>query len=106
MSVAVSDEVKRDSAYAHQFSLYNQLNFQITLGAPMILYAKSLGAGATTIGIVAALAPLLTVLQLPTAYFIPKVGYNPFLLLGWLSPTIIAFTLPLLPLFTPLLPPT
>ena len=57
MSVAVSSEVKRDSAYAHQFSLYNQLNFQITLGTPMILYAKSLGASSTTIGIVAALAP-------------------------------------------------
>src|SRR5260370_1875151 len=102
MSVAVSDAVKRDSAYAHQFSLYNQLNFQITLGAPMILYAKSLGAGATTIGIVAALELLLTVLQLPTAYFIPKVGYKRFVLLGWLSRTIIGFSLALLPLVTAL----
>src|SRR5258707_108730 len=98
MSVAVSDEVKRDSAYAHQFSLYNQLNFQITLGTPMILYAKSLGASSTTIGIVAALAPLLTVLQLPTAYFIPKVGYKRFVLLGWFSRTLTGFSLALLPL--------
>ncbi len=98
MSVAVSDEVKRDSAYAHQFSLYNQLNFQITLGTPMILYAKSLGASSTTIGIVAALAPLLTVLQLPTAYFIPKVGYKRFVLLGWFSRTLTVFSLALLPL--------
>jgi MFS family permease len=98
MSVAVSDEVKRDSAYAHQFSLYNQLNFQITLGTPMILYAKSLGASSTTIGIVAALAPLLTVLQLPTAYFIPKIGYKRFVLLGWFSRTLTVFSLALLPL--------
>src|SRR5260370_14121655 len=98
MSVAVSDAVKRDSAYAHQFSLYNQLNFQITLGTPMILYAKSLGASSTTIGIVAALAPLLTVLQLPTAYFIPKVGYKRFVLLGWFSRTLTVFSLALLPL--------
>src|SRR6202045_2579009 len=102
MSVAVSDQVKRDSAYAHQFSLYNQLNFQITLGTPMILYAQSLGASSTTIGIVAALAPLLTVLQLPTAYFIPKVGYKRFVLLGWFSRTIIVFSLALLPLVTAL----
>ena len=100
MSVAVSDEVKRDSAYAHQFSLYNQLNFQITLGTPMILYAKSLGASSTTIGIVAALAPLLTVLQLPTAYFIPKIGYKRFVLLGWFSRTLTVFSLALLPLVT------
>ncbi len=100
MSVAVSDAVKRDSAYAHQFSLYNQLNFQITLGTPMILYAKSLGASSTTIGIVAALAPLLTVLQLPTAYFIPKVGYKRFVLLGWFSRTLTVFSLALLPLVT------
>jgi MFS family permease len=100
MSVAVSSEVKRDSAYAHQFSLYNQLNFQIILGTPLILYAKSLGASSTTIGIVAALAPLLTVLQLPTAYFIPRVGYKRFVLLGWFSRTLTVFSLALLPLLT------
>jgi MFS family permease len=100
MSVAVSAGVKRDSAYAHQFSLYNQLNFQITLGTPMVLYAKSLGASSTTIGIVAALAPLLTVLQLPTAYFIPKIGYKKFVLLGWFSRTLTVFSLALLPAVT------
>jgi len=100
MSTAVSAEVKRETAYAHQFSLYNQLNFQITLGTPMILFAKSLGASSTTIGIVAALAPLLTVLQLPTAYFIPRVGYKRFVLLGWFSRTLTVFTLALLPLMT------
>lgn len=100
MSVAVSAEVKRDTAYAHQFSFYNQLNFQIMLGTPMIVYAKSLGASSTTIGIVAALAPLLTVLQLPTAYFIPKVGYKKFVLLGWFSRTLTAFSLALLPAVT------
>jgi MFS family permease len=100
------EEFAREARNANQFSLYNQLNFQITLGAPMILYAKSLGASSTTIGIVAALAPLLTVLQLPTAYFIPKIGYKRFVLLGWLSRTIIVFSLALLPLVTALDPGT
>jgi MFS family permease len=98
VSVSTGDEFVREARNANQFSLYNQLNFQITLGAPMILYAKSLGASSTTIGIVAALAPLLTILQLPTAYFIPKVGYRRFVLLGWFSRTIIVFSLALLPL--------
>ena len=49
----------------------------------MVLYAKALGGSATIIGLVAALAPLMTILQLPTAYFIPKIGYKGFVLLGW-----------------------
>jgi MFS family permease len=106
VSAATGEEFVQEARNANQFSLYNQLNFQITLGAPMILYAKSLGASSTTIGIVAALAPLLTILQLPTAYFIPKVGYRRFVLLGWFSRTVIVFSLALLPLITALDPGT
>jgi hypothetical protein len=93
-------EAPREARYAHQFSFYNAINFQITLGAPMIIYAKSLGASSTTIGIVAALAPLLTVLQLPTAYFIPRIGYKRFVLLGWFSRTLVGFGLALVPVAT------
>jgi MFS family permease len=81
-----------------RFSLFNAVNFQITLGAPMVLYAKALGGSATTIGIVASLAPLMTVLQLPTAYFIPKVGYKGFVLFGWSIRAVLLFTLAILPL--------
>src|SRR6202790_1448710 len=77
------EEVPPQATNSYRFSLFNAVNFQVTLGAPMILYAKSLGGSATTIGIVASLAPLMTVLQLPTAYFIPKVGYKGFVLFGW-----------------------
>jgi MFS family permease len=83
---------------SYRFSLFNAVNFQITLGAPMVLYAKSLGGSATTIGIVASLAPLMTVLQLPTAYFIPKVGYKGFVLFGWSIRAALLFILALLPL--------
>ena len=76
-------EVPPQATNSFRFSLFNAVNFQITLGAPMVLYAKALGGSATTIGIVASLAPLMTVLQLPTAYFIPKVGYKGFVLFGW-----------------------
>jgi MFS family permease len=91
-------EVPDDARNSYRFSLFNALNFQITLGAPMVLYAKALGASSTTIGLVAAMAPLMTVLQLPTAYFIPKVGYKGFVLLGWSLRTIILVLLALLPL--------
>jgi len=87
-----------DAENSFRFSLFNAVNFQITLGAPMVLYAKALGGTATTIGIVAALAPLMTVLQLPTAYFIPKIGYKGFVLLGWSVRAVLLLILAVLPL--------
>ena len=104
-SVAMTiSKVPPQAANSYRFSLFNALNFQITLGAPMVLYAKALGGSATTIGIVASLAPLMTVLQLPTAYFIPKVGYKGFVLSGWLTRTVLLFVLALLPLLIFLAP--
>jgi hypothetical protein len=91
-------EVPPQATNSFRFSLFNAVNFQITLGAPMILYAKALGGSATTIGIVASLAPLMTVLQLPTAYFIPKVGYKGFVLFGWSVRAVLLFMLAVLPL--------
>ena len=52
---------------ANWFSMFNAVSFQITLGSPMILYAKSIGATATVLGIIAALTPLLTIAQIPAA---------------------------------------
>lgn len=97
-------EVPPQAANSYRFSLFNAVNFQITLGAPMVLYAKALGGSATTIGIVASLAPLMTVLQLPTAYFIPRIGYKGFVLSGWSIRTVLLFGLALLPLLTFLAP--
>jgi MFS family permease len=95
-----------DASNSFRFSLFNAVNFQITLGAPMVLYAKSLGGSATTIGIVASLAPLMTVLQLPTAYFIPKVGYKGFVLFGMSARAALLFLLAILPLLRFLRPVT
>jgi MFS family permease len=91
-------DVPPQATNSFRFSLFNAVNFQITLGAPMVLYAKALGGSATTIGIVASLAPLMTVLQLPTAYFIPRVGYKGFVLFGWSVRAVLLFILALLPL--------
>ena len=87
-----------DAKNSFRFSLFNAVNFQISLGAPMILYAKALGGSATTIGIVASLAPLMTVLQLPTAYYIPKIGYKGFVLFGWSARAVLLLVLAILPL--------
>src|ERR1700693_2056508 len=97
-AVPTIPDVPPQAANSFRFSLYNAVNFQITLGAPMILYAKALGGSATTIGIVASLAPLMTVLQLPTAYFIPRFGYKGFVLFGWSVRAALLFILAILPL--------
>jgi MFS family permease len=95
-----------EASNSFRFSLFNAVNFQITLGAPMVLYARALGGSATTIGIVASLAPLMTALQLPTAYFIPRVGYKGFVLSGMSVRAALLFLLAILPLLHFLRPVT
>lgn len=65
------------------FSFFNAIAFQIALGAPVILYAKSLGATPTVLGVIASLTPLLTIVQIPAVYFLERVGYKKIILMGW-----------------------
>ena len=54
------------------FSALNALSFQPVLGSAMVLYAKSLGASATVLGILAGMMPLLVITQLPAARFVDR----------------------------------
>lgn len=101
MSAADGSPVDRYPAGAlnvNGFSLFNAVGFQITLGAPIILFANSLGASATVLGIIASFTPLMTVFQLPAAQFLPVYGYKRFMLMGWGFRTIFIFVLALVPL--------
>ena len=49
------------------FAIFNALSFQIVLGSPMVLYAKTLGASATVLGIITGMMPLLVIFQIPAA---------------------------------------
>jgi len=49
----------------------------------MVLYAKSLGASATVLGIVAGMMPLLVISQIPAANYINRIGYKRFVYAGW-----------------------
>jgi MFS family permease len=88
---------------AWRFSAFNALSFQIVLGSPMILYAKSLHANATVLGIIAGMMPLMVVLQIPAAQYISRIGYKRFVLAGWSSRTLFTFGMVLVPLATALL---
>lgn len=81
------------------FSFFNALSFQIVLGAPVILYAKSLGASSLMLGTIAALTPLLTILQLVAARFLHRTGYRRFVLAGWGARTFFAGGVAVLPLW-------
>ena len=68
---------------AYAFQVFNTISFSIVLGTPMLVYFKGLAASGTILGIVAALPPLLNILQMPAARFVEQVGYRAFVLRGW-----------------------
>ncbi|HEY5891605.1 MAG TPA: MFS transporter [Chthoniobacterales bacterium] len=102
--VAIPNEVANETVpipdgmrHAYRFNFLNAISFQIATGTPAVLYAKSLGASATVLGVVASMLPLLAVFQLPAANFIPKFGYKKFMLGGWGLRTTMVFALAAIP---------
>jgi MFS family permease len=85
---------------AWRFSVFNALSFQIVLGSPMILYAKTLNANATVLGIIAGMMPLMVIFQIPAAQYINRIGYKRFVLAGWGTRTLFTFGMALVPLAT------
>jgi MFS family permease len=90
---------------AFLFSTFNALSFQIILGSPMILYAKSLGASATVLGLIAGMMPLLVIFQIPAASYIPRMGFRRFVYAGWGTRVLVIFAMALVPLSVPFLEP-
>src|SRR6266704_5024210 len=83
---------------AFLFSLFNALSYQIVLSSPMVLYARTLGASATVLGIVAGIMPLLVIFQIPAASYIPRVGFKRFVYAGWGTRVMFIFAMALVPL--------
>lgn len=88
----------------YTFAAFNALSFQMIIGSPMILYAKSLDASATVLGIIAGMLPLLVVFQIPAARFVDAIGYKKFVLSGWSVRTVFVALLALVPLSAGILP--
>ena len=84
--------------HAFQFALFNALSFQMVLGSPMILYARSLGASSTVLGILAGMMPLLVILQIPAAAHVARIGYKKFVFNGWGLRVMFIFVMALVPL--------
>jgi MFS family permease len=83
---------------AYFFAVFNALSFQVVLASPMVLYAKTLGASATVLGIIAGMMPLLVILQIPAAGHVDRVGYKRFVYAGWGMRVGFIFVIALVPL--------
>ncbi|MSR66197.1 MAG: MFS transporter [Pedosphaera sp.] len=80
------------------FGFFNALSFQIILSSPMLLYAKSLDASATVLGLLSGMMPLLVIFQIPAAKHLGRISYKRFLLLGWGTRVLFIFLIALVPL--------
>jgi MFS family permease len=83
---------------AYLFSTFNAFSYQIVLSSPMVLYAKTLGASATVLGIIAGMMPLLVIFQIPAANYIPRLGFKRFVYAGWGTRVMFIFAMALVPL--------
>jgi MFS family permease len=84
--------------HAYFFAVFNALSFQMILNSPMVLYAKSLGATATVLGIISGMMPLLVIFQIPAARHVARVGYKRFTFAGWSTRVLFIFGMALVPL--------
>src|SRR5208337_4908859 len=83
---------------AYLFSTFNAFSYQIVLNSPMVLYARTLGASATVLGIIAGMMPLLVIFQIPAASYIPRLGFKRFVFAGWGTRVMFIFAMALVPL--------
>jgi hypothetical protein len=84
--------------HAYLFATFNAFSYQVVLNSPMVLYAKSLGASATVLGIIAGMMPLLVIFQIPAASYIPRLGFKRFVYAGWGTRVMFIFAMALVPL--------
>lgn len=82
---------------AYYFALFNALSFQVVLSSPMVLYAKTLNASATVLGIITGMMPLLVIFQIPAAAHIERIGYKRFVYAGWGTRVMFIFGMSLVP---------
>ena len=95
---AVAQSLPKGLHNAFWFASFNALSFQIILSSPMVLYAKTLGASATVLGIITGMMPLLVIFQIPAANYVQRVGYKKFVYAGWGTRVLFIFGMALVPL--------
>jgi hypothetical protein len=80
-AAAAADEAALRPALAFQF--FNTVNWQIALGAPMVLFVQRLGASPFQAGLAYSFVYLLTPVQVLATVLLPAWGYKRVALGGW-----------------------
>ncbi|MCC2668683.1 MAG: transporter, partial [Armatimonadetes bacterium] len=93
-------ETQRDRAKADllSFTALNALSFEVLAGQILILFARKVGASIEEIGLLAALLPFASVIQLGVAPLVNRFGPRRLMLAGWAARTAVAAVLLLVPL--------
>jgi MFS family permease len=92
-------EHQREAAQADllRFTALNALSFEILAGQILILFARQVGASLADIGLLAALLPFASVIQLGIPPLINRFGPRALMLAGWGARTAVAAALLLVP---------
>jgi len=83
---------------AHRFVFFRAIADQIVFGAPLYVYAKSLGASATVMGIIASFMPLMSLTQMAGAKYLERHSYRNFALMGQNSRVVFSLLIASIPL--------
>ena len=75
------------------------------MDSPIFLYAESLGASATIMGLIAGLTPLMVIFQIPAAAHVGRWGYRFFISTGWTVRLLFVLGLVFVPLMDGVLNP-
>lgn len=80
-----------------RFTALNALSFEILAGQILILFARQVGASLAQIGLLSALLPFASIIQLGVAPLVNRFGPRTVMLVGWGARTVVAAALFLVP---------
>src|SRR3569833_1631452 len=65
------------------FTAFNALSFEVLAGQILILFARQVGASLADIGLLSALLPFASIIQLGVAPLVARFGPRKLMLVGW-----------------------
>jgi MFS family permease len=80
-----------------RFTALNALSFEVLAGQILILFARKVGASLSEVGLLAALLPFASIIQLGVAPLVNRFGPRKLMLVGWSARTVVSACLLLVP---------
>jgi MFS family permease len=80
-----------------RFTALNALSFEVLAGQILILFARNVGASLAEVGLLAALLPFASIIQLGVAPLVKRFGPRKLMLVGWGARTVVSACLLLVP---------